>query len=59
MGFAQFVLGALGAALAWMITEFLARPFRHLFELRRETARRMIQFGDGQAGRSAGGLHGK
>jgi hypothetical protein len=46
MGIVQFVWGALGATLAWMITEFLARPFRQFFDLRREVARRMVEFGN-------------
>jgi hypothetical protein len=44
MWFVQFVWGAMGATLAWMITEFLARPFRQFFDLRREVARRMVEF---------------
>jgi hypothetical protein len=46
MGFVQFVLGASGATLAWLITEFLGRPFRQFFDLRREVARRMVEFGN-------------
>ena len=49
MGLGQFVLGALGATLAWIITEFLGRPFRQFFDLRREVTRRMVEFGNVRA----------
>jgi hypothetical protein len=39
-----FVLGAIGAALAWLLTEFVGRPFRRFFELRGEVSRRLVQF---------------
>jgi hypothetical protein len=44
MTFWGFVLGAIGAILAWLTTEFIGRPFRRLFDLRSETARRLVQF---------------
>jgi hypothetical protein len=40
------LLGALGATLAWIIIEILLRPFRQFFDLRREVARRMVEFGN-------------
>ena len=49
MGLRQFVLGALGATLAWIITEFLGRPFRQFFDVRREVTRRMVEFGNVRA----------
>jgi hypothetical protein len=39
-----FALGAIGAALAWLLTEFVGRPFRRFFELRGEVSRRLVQF---------------
>jgi hypothetical protein len=58
VGFQQFVLGALGATLAWMITEFVARPFRQFFDLRRETARRLVEFDNVRArAKMSGGDH--
>jgi hypothetical protein len=49
MGLKQFLLGALGAITAWLITEFLARPFRQFFDLRREIARRMVEYANVRA----------
>ena len=42
----SFTVLAANHSLAWMITEFLARPFRQFFDLRREVARRMVEFGN-------------
>lgn len=42
--FGGFVFGAIGAACAWFLVEFVARPFRHFFDLRREVSRRLVQF---------------
>ena len=39
-----FVLGAIGAACAWLLAEFVGRPFRQFFDLRREVSRRLVQF---------------
>jgi hypothetical protein len=44
MNIGQFLLGAVGAVLAWMVTEFLGRPFRQFFDLRRETTRKMVEY---------------
>jgi hypothetical protein len=34
----------MGAFLAWLLTEFVGRPFRQFFDLRREVSRRLVQF---------------
>jgi hypothetical protein len=39
-----FVVGAIGAALAWFLTEFVGRPFRRFFDLRGEVSHRLVQF---------------
>jgi hypothetical protein len=50
MTFWGFVLGAVGAIVAWLATEFIGRPFRRFFDLRSEIARRLVQF-DNVSGR--------
>jgi hypothetical protein len=49
--FCGLVLGAVGAILAWLTTEFVGRPFRRFFDLRGEVARRLVQFADVRARR--------
>jgi hypothetical protein len=44
LGFVFAALGAIGAALAWLLTEFVGRPFRRFFDLRWEVSRRLVQF---------------
>jgi len=44
MTFSGFVLGTIGAIVAWLTTEFIGRPFRRFFDLRSETARRLVPF---------------
>ena len=44
MQLGNFALGAVGAILAWLTTEFIGRPFRHFFDLRGEVSRRLVQF---------------
>jgi len=44
MTFWGFVVGTIGAILAWLTTEFVGRPFRRFFDLRGEVCRRMVQF---------------
>jgi hypothetical protein len=44
-----FLLGAIGAALAWVLTEFLGRPFRQFFDLRREVSSSLVQFANVRA----------
>jgi hypothetical protein len=58
MTFWGFVLGAIGAILAWLTTEFIGRPFRRFFDLRSVIARRLVQF-DNVLGRMrmVDGLH--
>jgi hypothetical protein len=44
-----FLLGAIGAALAWLLTEFLGRPFRQFFDLRRDVSGSLVRFGNVRA----------
>ena len=39
-----FLLGAIGAACAWLLTEFVGRPFRQFFDLRREVSSSLVQY---------------
>ena len=41
-----FLLGIVGAAFAWLLTEFLGRPFRQFFDLRREVSSALVRFGN-------------
>jgi hypothetical protein len=38
--------------LAWLLTEFLGRPFRAFFDLRNETIRRLVQYDNVRARQS-------
>jgi hypothetical protein len=42
----DFVWGALGAALGWPVVEFIARPFRQFYDIRRQVARAMVVYGN-------------
>jgi len=42
LGFVFAALGAICAALAWLLTEFVGRPFRRFFDLRWEVSRRLV-----------------
>jgi len=39
----DFVWGALGAAVSWPIIEFVARPFRQFFDIRRRVAHDLVE----------------
>ena len=39
MTWSGFIFGAIGAILAWVLTEFVGRPFRRFFDLRTDIAR--------------------
>jgi hypothetical protein len=41
-----FLWGVIGAALAWLLTEFVGRPFRQFFDLRREVSSSLVQYGN-------------
>jgi hypothetical protein len=38
------LIGAFAAAFTWLVTEFVGRPFRIFLDLRREVARRLVEF---------------
>jgi hypothetical protein len=40
----DFVWGAIGAAVSWPVVEFLARPFRQFFDIRRQVARCLVEY---------------
>jgi hypothetical protein len=44
MTWSGFLFGAIGAFLAWVLAEFVGRPFRRFFDLRGEISRRLVQF---------------
>jgi len=44
MTWSGFIFGAIGAILAWVLTEFVGRPFRRFFDLRTDIARKLVQF---------------
>jgi hypothetical protein len=46
MSWSGFLLGAIGAMFAWLMVEFVGRPFRRFFDLRGEVSRRLTQFGN-------------
>jgi hypothetical protein len=41
-----FILGLVGAAIAWLLTEFVGRPFRQFFDLRRQVSSSLVLFGN-------------
>jgi hypothetical protein len=41
-----FLVGLVGAASAWLLTEFLGRPFRQFFDMRREVSSSLVRFGN-------------
>jgi hypothetical protein len=41
-----FLLGLIAAAIAWLLTEFVGRPFRQFFDLRREVGIALVRFGN-------------
>jgi hypothetical protein len=43
------LLGLIAAALAWLLTEFVGRPFRQFFDLRREVGSALVRFGNFRA----------
>ena len=49
MTWSGFIFGAIGAFLAWMLTEFVGRPFRRFFDLRADISRRLVQFANVRA----------
>jgi hypothetical protein len=55
--FLGFLLGLVGAALAWLFTEFLGRPFRQFFDLRREVNSSLVRFGNVRGRSQANGDH--
>jgi hypothetical protein len=46
MTFSGLVIGLISAVVGWLAVEFVGRPFRRFFDLRAETARRLVQFGN-------------
>jgi hypothetical protein len=42
----NIVLGGAAAIVAWFLMEFVGRPFRQFFDLRRDVVRRLVQFGN-------------
>jgi hypothetical protein len=42
----SLVVGAIGAGVAWGVTEFLARPIRKFFDLRFDAVRTISQYGN-------------
>jgi len=40
----DFVWGALGAAVAWPVVEFVARPFRQFYDMRRQVNRCLVMY---------------
>ena len=50
-----FVLGVIGAACAWLLTEFVGRPFRQFFDLRRQVSSSLVRFGNVMARSQADG----
>jgi hypothetical protein len=50
-----FLWGAIGAACAWLFAEFLGRPFRQFFDLRREVSSSLVRFGNVMARSRADG----
>jgi hypothetical protein len=57
VAFLGFLLGLIGAALAWLFTEFLGRPFRQFFDLRREVNSALVRYGNVKARSQANGDH--
>ena len=45
----DFAWGALGAAVSWPIVEFVARPFRQFFDIRRQVNRCLVMYGNVRA----------
>jgi hypothetical protein len=43
------VTGFVGGVCAWFITEFVAKPFRRFYDLRREVNRHLVRYGNVQA----------
>jgi hypothetical protein len=43
------LLGLIAAALAWLFTEFVGRPFRQFFDMRREVGSALVRFGNARA----------
>jgi len=41
-----FILGAIGAVAAWFLAEFVGRPMRRFFDLRREINRLLVEYGN-------------
>ncbi len=39
-----FIIGLIGAALAWLFTEFIGRPFRQFFDMRRQVGSNLVVF---------------
>ena len=40
----DFVWGTIGAAVSWPLFEFLARPLRQFFDIRRQVARCLAEY---------------
>lgn len=40
----DFVWGAIGAAVSWPVVEFVARPFRQFYDIRRQTNRCLVMY---------------
>jgi hypothetical protein len=47
--FGSLLAGAVGAALGWVILEFVARPIRRFYDLRGEIIQKMAQYGNVRA----------
>jgi hypothetical protein len=44
-----FLLGLIAAALGWLLAEFVGRPFRQFFDLRREVKGALVRFANARA----------
>ena len=42
----NFVWGVLGAAVTWPVVEFVARPFRQFYDIRRQVNRCLVMYGN-------------
>ena len=44
--FYSFLFGILGVVIGWPIVEFVARPFRQFFDIRRQVCRCIVNYGN-------------
>jgi hypothetical protein len=45
-GVPSFVWGAIGAVISWPLVEFVGKPFRQFFDIRRQVARCLVDYGN-------------